>query len=103
MTGATLYGSHDSEDPPGLYDANYDGVTDKTEAMRPQKTTSLAALTGPVIEGDGPVLGHGISRGIPAAVSIAAFNLYDMCKSVDRAIRIEAARLVGKSGDTVLE
>ena len=41
------------------------------------------------------------------AVSVAALTLYDMCKSVDRGIRIEALRLVskrgGRSGDIVLE
>ena len=41
------------------------------------------------------------------AVSMAALTLYDMCKSVDRGMRIEAIRLVskrgGKSGDIVLE
>ena len=32
------------------------------------------------------------------AVSVAALTLYDMCKSVDRGMRIEAVRLVKKSG-----
>jgi cyclic pyranopterin phosphate synthase len=41
------------------------------------------------------------------AVSIAALTVYDMCKAVDRAMRIENVRLVrkrgGKSGDVILE
>ena len=41
------------------------------------------------------------------AVSVAALTLYDMCKSVDRGMRIEGVRLVskrgGRSGDIVLE
>jgi cyclic pyranopterin phosphate synthase len=41
------------------------------------------------------------------AVSVAALTLYDMCKSVDRGIRIEGIRLVrkrgGQSGDIDLE
>ena len=41
------------------------------------------------------------------AVSIAALTIYDMCKSADRAMRIEGIRLVrksgGKGGDIVLE
>jgi cyclic pyranopterin phosphate synthase len=41
------------------------------------------------------------------AVSVAALTLYDMCKSVDRGMRIEDVRVVrklgGKSGDLVLE
>ena len=41
------------------------------------------------------------------AVTVAALTLYDMCKSVDRGMRIEAVRLVekrgGRSGDLILE
>ena len=41
------------------------------------------------------------------AVSIAGLTVYDMCKAVDREMRVEAVRLVrktgGKSGDIVLE
>ena len=41
------------------------------------------------------------------AVSVAALTLYDMCKSVDRGMSIEAVRLVkksgGRSGDINLE
>ena len=32
------------------------------------------------------------------AVSVAALTVYDMCKAVDRAMRVEAVRLVRKSG-----
>ena len=49
----------------------------------------------------------GVEMEAMTAVSVAALALYDMCKSVDRAMRIEAVRLVskrgGKSGDIVLE
>ena len=41
------------------------------------------------------------------AVSVAGLTIYDMCKAVDRAMRIDAVRLAkksgGKSGDIVLE
>ena len=41
------------------------------------------------------------------AVSVAGMTVYDMCKAVDRAMRIDAVRLVrksgGKSGDFVAE
>ena len=41
------------------------------------------------------------------AVSIAALTIYDMCKSVDKGMRIDGIRLVrktgGKSGDILLE
>lgn len=33
-----------------------------------------------------------------AAVSVAALTIYDMCKAVDRGMRIERVRLVRKSG-----
>ena len=49
----------------------------------------------------------GVEMEAMTAVSVAALALYDMCKSVDRGMRIEAVRLVskrgGKSGDIVLE
>ena len=41
------------------------------------------------------------------AVSIAALTIYDMCKAVDRGMRIESVRLArksgGQSGDVDLE
>jgi cyclic pyranopterin phosphate synthase len=41
------------------------------------------------------------------AVAVAALTIYDMCKAVDRGMRIESMRLVrksgGRSGDIVLE
>ncbi len=41
------------------------------------------------------------------AVSVAALTVYDMCKAIDRTMRVEAVRLVaktgGRSGDLVLE
>ena len=49
----------------------------------------------------------GVEMEAMTAVSIAALTIYDMCKSADRAMRIEGIRLVrktgGKSGDVVLE
>ena len=40
-------------------------------------------------------------------VSVAALTLYDMCKAIDRGIRIEGLRLIckrgGRSGDFKLE
>ena len=49
----------------------------------------------------------GVEMEAMTAVSVAALTVYDMCKSVDRSIRIEAIRLAlktgGKSGDLVLE
>ena len=49
----------------------------------------------------------GVEMEAMTAVAVAALTVYDMCKSVDRGIRVEAIRLVskrgGKSGDIVLE
>ena len=49
----------------------------------------------------------GVEMEALTAVSIAALTIYDMCKSLDRAIRIQSVRLMskrgGKSEDVVLE
>ena len=49
----------------------------------------------------------GVEMEALTAVSVAALTLYDMCKSVDRSMRIEAVRLIkksgGRSGDINLE
>lgn len=49
----------------------------------------------------------GVEMEALTAVSVAALTLYDMCKSVDRGMRIQEVQLVrklgGKSGDIVLE
>jgi cyclic pyranopterin phosphate synthase len=49
----------------------------------------------------------GVEMEALTAVSVAALTIYDMCKAVDRGMRIEDIRLVskrgGKSGKIVLE
>jgi len=49
----------------------------------------------------------GVEMEALTAVSVAALTIYDMCKGMDRAMRIEAVRLVkktgGKSGDWLAE
>ena len=49
----------------------------------------------------------GVEMEALTAVSVAALTVYDMCKSVDRGVRIEGIRLVrkrgGRSGDIDLE
>ena len=49
----------------------------------------------------------GVEMEALTAVSVAALTIYDMCKAVDRGMRIESIRLArksgGKSGDIVLE
>ena len=49
----------------------------------------------------------GVEMEALVAVSAAALTIYDMCKAVDRGMRIQNVRLLrktgGKSGDTILE
>ena len=49
----------------------------------------------------------GVEMEALTAVTVAGLTVYDMCKAVDRAMRLDAVRLVrktgGKSGDIVLE
>jgi len=49
----------------------------------------------------------GVEMEALVAVSVAALTIYDMCKAVDRGMRIQNVRLLrktgGKSGDTILE
>ena len=40
----------------------------------------------------------GVEMEALTAVSVAALTVYDMCKAVDRGMRVEAVRLVSKSG-----
>ena len=42
----------------------------------------------------------GVEMEALTAVSIAALTIYDMCKAVDRAMRVEKIRLLKKSGGT---
>jgi len=49
----------------------------------------------------------GVEMEALTAVSVAGLTIYDMCKAVDRGMRIDGVRLVkksgGKSGDIILE
>jgi len=49
----------------------------------------------------------GVEMEALTAVSVAGLTIYDMCKAVDKAMQIDAVRLIkktgGKSGDLVLE
>ena len=49
----------------------------------------------------------GVEMEALTAVTVAGLTVYDMCKAVDRGMRLEAVRLVrktgGKSGEIVLE
>ncbi len=67
---------------------------EKASAVRIEATVRTTGKTGVEMEA-------------LTAVSVAALTIYDMCKAVDRGMRIEGVRLArksgGKSGDIVLE
>jgi cyclic pyranopterin phosphate synthase len=67
-------------------------------------TTHSAVLISATAGCIGPT---GVEMEALTAVSVAALTIYDMCKAVDRRMRIEEIRLVrktgGKSGDIILE
>ena len=61
-----------------------------------------------VIEATAKTTGKtGVEMEALTAVSVAALTIYDMCKGVDRGMRIDAIRLArktgGRSGDIILE
>jgi cyclic pyranopterin phosphate synthase len=58
------------------------------EALPGVKITATVGLTGRT----------GVEMEALTAVSVAALTVYDMCKAIDRAMRIEAIRLVRKEG-----
>jgi cyclic pyranopterin phosphate synthase len=66
----------------------------KQNALKIEATVRTTAKTGVEMEA-------------LTAVAVAALTVYDMCKAVDRGMRIEAIRLAqkrgGKSGEIVLE
>ncbi len=59
-----------------------------SEARPAVEITATCKLTGKT----------GVEMEALTAVAIAALTVYDMCKSVDRAMRIEDIRLIHKSG-----
>ena len=70
--------------------------------------TADEATASVQIEAEARVNGQtGVEMEALTAVSVAALTIYDMCKAVDREMRIDAVRLVhkagGKSGDITLE
>lgn len=61
---------------------------DPDEALPGVKITATVGLTGRT----------GVEMEALTAVSVAALTIYDMCKAIDRGMRIEAIRLVSKEG-----
>jgi cyclic pyranopterin phosphate synthase len=71
--------------------------------FQPVEAESILTITA-TVKAEGKT---GVEMEALTAVSIAALTVYDMCKAVDRAMRIESVRLIrksgGKSGEIVLE
>lgn len=76
---------------------NVDVRCELVEAEQRVQITATATTTGKT----------GVEMEALVAVSVAALTIYDMCKAVDRGMRIGNIRLVrksgGKSGDIILE
>lgn len=72
--------------PLALSKVSVDLVPD--EALPGVVVTATARVTGPT----------GVEMEALTAVSIACLTIYDMTKAVDRGMRIEAVRLIAKSG-----
>jgi len=70
------------------------GVT--FEPLEPEDETQLAAIDiTATVRTTGKT---GVEMEALTAVTIAGLTVYDMCKAVDRGMRLEAVRLVRKSG-----
>lgn len=71
--------------------------------LKPDEKSSTVEITATVKT----TAQTGVEMEALTAVAVAALTIYDMCKSVDRGMRIENIRLVrksgGRSGDIVLE
>ncbi len=75
------------------------------EARPAESSSGLAAINiSATVRTSGKT---GVEMEALTAVSVAGLTIYDMCKAVDRAMRIDAIRLAqksgGKSGDWLLE
>ena len=78
-------------------------LTDIDVSLDPDETQSAVHIEA-TVRSTGKT---GVEMEALTAVSVAALTIYDMCKAVDRGMRIEGVRLArksgGKSGDIVLE
>ncbi|MEX0786690.1 MAG: cyclic pyranopterin monophosphate synthase MoaC [Dehalococcoidia bacterium] len=77
-----------------LTDIDVEITPEEPDALRIEATVRTTGKTGVEMEA-------------LTAVSVAALTVYDMCKAVDRGMRVESVRLArksgGQSGDIVLE
>ena len=71
------------------------------DAVRLELAVDPAGPAGPAVEIEATVRTTGrtgVEMEALTAASVAALTVYDMCKSVDRGMRIEAVRVVHKAG-----
>ena len=78
-------------------------LTDVEVRLEPDEKESALAITA-VVRSTGKT---GVEMEALTAVVVAALTVYDMCKAVERGIRIDGVRLLkksgGKSGDIALQ
>jgi len=78
-------------------------LTDVEVRLEPDEKESALAITA-VVRSTGKT---GVEMEALTAVVVAALTVYDMCKAVERGIRIEGVRLLrksgGRSGDIALQ
>ena len=78
-------------------------LTDVEVRLEPDEKESALAITA-VVRSTGKT---GVEMEALTAVVVAALTVYDMCKAVERGIRIEGVRLLrksgGRSGDITLQ
>ncbi len=71
------------------------------DAVSVELTPDPEAAGGPCLRIESKVEAHwrtGVEMEAMVAVTAAGLTVYDMCKAVDRGMRLEAVRLVSKSG-----
>jgi cyclic pyranopterin phosphate synthase len=81
-------------------------TSDLIPLCHPLPLSSVGLELGPSADGAGIDIAAtvrttgrtGVEMEALTAVSVAALTIYDMCKAVDRGMRIEAVRVVRKSG-----
>jgi cyclic pyranopterin phosphate synthase len=69
-------------------------ISNVSVAFTPDQTSSTIEITA-TVESTGKT---GVEMEALTAVSVAALAIYDMCKAIDRGMKIENIRLVRKSG-----
>lgn len=95
LSVAQLAGIMAAKQTPGLIPLCHPVLIGKTDIeFRPDEKKSTIEITA-TVESTGKT---GVEMEALTATAITALTIYDMCKAVDRGIKIENIRLVSKSG-----